>query len=179
MAKKRGRRGLVMVFTGHGKGKTTAAFGQALRAVGRGMRVAVIQFIKSRQAPGEIQAAKKLAPALTVHVCGAGYVYGQTGPRPVDIEAATRGIDLARRLMGDPDLDLLILDEINVAVHLNLVDPTTLLQLIDSKPPDLHLVLTGRWALDHVIERADLVTEMREVKHHFHKGIPEQLGIED
>ena len=173
------RRGLVMVFTGDGKGKTTAAFGQALRAVGRGMRVAVIQFIKSRRSPGEIRAAKKLAPALSVHICGAGYVHGQTGPRPVDLAAARRAIDLARRLMRDPRLDMLILDEINVAAHLKLIDPTTLLELIDSKPADLHLVLTGRWAPLHVMERADLVTEMREIKHHYRRGIPEQLGIED
>jgi cob(I)alamin adenosyltransferase len=173
------RRGLVMVFTGDGKGKTTAAFGQALRAVGRGMRVAVVQFIKSRRSPGEIRAAAKLAPALTVHICGAGYVHGQTGPRPVDLEAARKGVDLARRLMTDPDLDMLILDEITVAAHLNLIDPTTLLHLVDAKPPRLHLVLTGRWAPLHLIERADLVTEMREVKHHWRRGVPEQLGVED
>ena len=173
------RRGLVMIFTGDGKGKTTAAFGQAMRAVGRGMRVAVVQFIKSRRSPGEIQAAKRLAPLLRVYICGAGYVHGQTGPRPMDIEAARRGIELAEKLMREPDLDMLILDEINVALHLELIHPTTLFRLIDDKPPQLHLVLTGRWAPLHLIQRADLVTEMREVKHHFRAGVPEQIGIED
>jgi cob(I)alamin adenosyltransferase len=175
----RERHGLVMVFTGDGKGKTTAAFGQALRAIGRGMRVAVVQFIKSRQTPGEVRIAKRLAPALTVHVCGAGYVHGQKGPRPQDLEAAERGVARARELCAEPDLDMLILDEINVAVHLNLVKVTALLGLIDAKPPDLHLVLTGRWAPRHVIERADLVTEMRQIKHPFQRGTPEQPGIED
>lgn len=173
------RRGLVMVFTGHGKGKTTAAFGQALRAIGRGMRVAVVQFIKSRTSPGEVRMARKLAPAMRLYISGAGYVHGQTGPRPVDIKAAERGLNLARRLMRDPDLDMLILDEINVAVRLNLIGPTTLLELVDAKPPRLHLVLTGRWAHPHVIERADCVSEMREVKHHFRRGVAAQPGIED
>lgn len=173
------RRGLVMVFTGDGKGKTTAAFGQALRAVGRGMRVAVVQFIKSRRSPGEIRAARRLAPDLTVHICGAGYVHGQTGPRPVDLKAARGGVETARRLMQQPDLDMLILDEINVAAHLKLIHPTTLLELVEARPPHLHLVLTGRWAPLHLIQRADLVTEMREVKHHFRAGVPEQIGIED
>jgi len=168
-----------MVFTGHGKGKTTAAFGQALRAVGRGMRVAVIQVIKSRETPGEVRMARKLEPALTVHICGAGYVHGQKGPRPEDLEAAAKGVALARDLMAEPDLDMLILDEINVAVHLKLVTRETLLDLIDAKPPDLHLVCTGRWAVDELIDRADLVTEMREVKHPFKAGIGEQVGIED
>lgn len=172
------RRGLVMVLTGDGKGKTTSAFGQALRAAGRGMRVAVVQFIKSRESPGEVRMARQLAPTLTVHVCGAGYVHGQTGPRPQDLAAARRGIDLARDLMRRPDLAMLILDEINVAVRLNLVSATTLLTLIDEKPPDLHLILTGRWAHPHVIERADLVTEMREVRHPYQRGIGEQVGIE-
>lgn len=173
------RRGLVMVLTGDGKGKTTSAFGQALRAVGRGMRVAVVQFIKGRHDCGEVLAAARLAPDLEVHVCGAGFVLDPNHPREEDRRGAQEALDLARRLMQDPALDMLILDEINVAADLGLVDATTLLNLIDGKPPQLHLVLTGRRASAQVIERADLVTEMRNVKHPFDRGVRAQPGIEE
>jgi cob(I)alamin adenosyltransferase len=174
-----GRRGLVLVLTGDGKGKTTSAFGQALRAVGNGMQVAIVQFIKSTREPGEVRAAERLAPDLTVHVVGAGFIDPRHRPTEADRRSAREGLDLARRLAQDPALDLLVLDEVNCALNLGLLEVSAVLDLLSARHPALHVVLTGRRAPQALVDCADLVTDMRDVKHHYDCGVAAQPGIEE
>lgn len=183
MQEKRSRRkGLVIVFTGEGKGKTTAAMGMALRAVGHKLSVLVIQFIKGTGHYGELEAAKGLTPYLEVVRSGLGFTVGPWRKRSVSQEehkrAADEALALARERMLSGKVDMLILDEILGAIGAGLVTPEVVLALIAEKPPDLHLVLTGRGAPQEIIEAADLVTEMREVKHPYRQGIIAQRGVE-
>ncbi|MFH1148064.1 MAG: cob(I)yrinic acid a,c-diamide adenosyltransferase [Pseudomonadota bacterium] len=171
-------RGYIHVYTGNGKGKTTAAFGLALRAAGQGLKVVIIQFLKGKSDTGEVKAASCLSPRLSIHTTGdPGFVpNGQPGEH--DGILARNAFDLARRIAMEGSTDLLILDEINVAVAHGLVAEECVLSLMEEKPPLLELVLTGRNATPGVIERADLVTEMREVKHYFKRGVMARHGIE-
>ncbi len=171
------RKGLVLVITGNGKGKTTAAFGLALRALGHGFKVCVIQFMKGRKY-GEYLAARAYLPNLTIHMCGLDSFVRRQNPAPIDVELAGKGLDLAREIIGKGDCDLLILDEINVALDFGLVPLPEVLLLIKNKPPSLDLVLTGRHAPPELIEIADTVSEVREVKHHYAAGITERPGME-
>src|SRR5512138_65345 len=139
------RKGLVQVYTGEGKGKTTAAFGQALRALGQGYRVCVIQFMKGRKY-GECQAAEQHLPNLTVHLCGLDSFVMRDNPAPLDIELARSGLDLARRTIASGSYDMVILDELNVAVDFNLVPVADVVELIRSKPRRIDLILSGRGA---------------------------------
>jgi cob(I)alamin adenosyltransferase len=168
--------GLVVVHTGDGKGKTTAALGLALRAAGDEMRVLVLQFVKSAKKTGELKAAPRLAPWLTIRQVGRGFVRG--GDKEIHRRAALKGIEEARAALLSGGYDMVILDEINVAVSLGLIGEEDLLKLIDEKPMRVHLVLTGRNASPSVVERADLVTEMREIKHPYRAGLKAQRGIE-
>jgi cob(I)alamin adenosyltransferase len=169
--------GQVQVYTGNGKGKTTAAFGLALRASGHGLRVHIIQFMKGGGPYGEHAAAGRLAPELTVSITGrAGWVK-KGAPAPEDVSEAQRALALARQALSG-DHDLVILDEANGAVDFGLIAVEELLSLIAAKPPQVELVLTGRNAHEKVMEAADLVTEMREVKHYFNKGVDFRVGIE-
>lgn len=171
-------RGLVQVYTGDGKGKTTAALGLALRAVGRGLRVCMIQFIKGGGEYGEHLAARHLAPLLTIHQTGRdGWIF-KDRLDPEDIRIANQALALARAALTGGDYDLVILDEINGAAWFGLVTVDDLLQLIADKPPLVELVLTGRSADERVIAAADLVTEMCEVKHYYQQGVEARLGIE-
>lgn len=172
-------RGLTLVFTGNGKGKTTAALGMAMRAWGQGMKVLVLQFIKGGWKYGELKAAEKLGPAFEMRQVGEGFIKG-SGEEGLKAHraAAQEALVQARRAVQEEEYDMIILDEINYAVNYGLVDLPDVLDLIRSKPPRLHLVLTGRNAAGDVVELADLVTEMREVKHPFAAGIPAQKGIE-
>ncbi len=174
------RRGLIIVHTGTGKGKTTAALGMGLRAWGQGFRVLVIQFIKGTWASGELRAAAKLGPDYVIQPAGHGFVpAGQDNEVPADHRlAAAKALQAAHREMETGKWDMIILDELNYAITLGLVPLAAVLDLLDRKPPGLHLVLTGRDARPAVIERADLVTEMKEIKHPFHQGIPAQKGVE-
>ena len=170
-------RGCVQVYTGNGKGKTTAALGLALRAVGRGLKVCVFQFIKGGGRYGEHLAAEKLAPLLTIIQTGRpGWVNTKdiTEDRRVAQEAFAR----AEELLTSGEFDLFICDEINGAVGFGLIDVEQALELISRKPEKTELVLTGRNAHQRVIEAADLVTEMREIKHYFKAGVPARTGIE-
>ena len=170
-------RGCVQVYTGNGKGKTTAALGLALRAVGRGLRVCVFQFIKGGGPYGEHLIAEKLAPLFTIIQSGRpGWVNTKdiSEDRRVAQESLLRATDL---LISDA-YDLVVLDEINGAVGFGLIDVEQVLDLIARKPERVELVLTGRNAHERVIEAADLVTEMREIKHYYAAGIPARTGIE-
>ena len=170
-------RGLVLVHTGNGKGKTTAAFGQALRAVGQGLRVCVIQFMKGRKY-GEFLAAERYLPNLTIHLSGLDSFVMRDKPAPVDIELARKGLDMAREAVSSGNYDMVILDEINVAVDFKLIPLEEVINLIRNKPAALDLVLTGRYAAPEIMELADTVSEVREIKHHYSAGIKDRAGIE-
>lgn len=170
-------RGCIQVYTGNGKGKTTAALGLALRAVGRGLRVCVFQFIKGGGSYGEHLIADKLAPLFTIIQTGRpGWV--NTKDISEDRRTAQDALERARGIITSGDYDLVVLDEINGAVGFGLVDVEQVLELISLKPETTELVLTGRNAHEKVIEAADLVTEMREVKHYYKAGVPARTGIE-
>ena len=170
-------RGLVLVHTGNGKGKTTAAFGQALRAVGQGLRVCVIQFMKGRKY-GEFLAAERYLPNLTIHLSGLDSFVMRDKPAPVDIELARKGLDMAREAVSSGNYDMVILDEINVAVDFKLIPLEEVINLIRNKPAAFDLVLTGRYAAPEIMELADTVSEVREIKHHYNAGIKDRAGIE-
>jgi cob(I)alamin adenosyltransferase len=173
----RQRRGLVIVLTGNGKGKTTAAFGQLLRAVGQGYRVCVIQFMKGRKY-GENIAAEKYLPGVKIHLAGLDSFVMRDCPAPVDIELARQGLKLARREIAGRKYDMVILDEINVAVDFKLIPLADVLHLINARPPSLDLVLTGRYAAPEILGLADTVSEVLEIKHHYQAGIKDRPGIE-
>jgi cob(I)alamin adenosyltransferase len=170
--------GLVQVYTGNGKGKTTASLGLALRAVGHGFRVYVLQFMKGSTVYGELESARRLAPQLTIEQVGRDTFVSRSHPDPKDLEMARNGFQKARQVVLSGDFDLVILDEINCAVDFGLVPLEALKELIRSKPAHTELVLTGREVHPEIVEMADLVTEMREVKHYFNSGQHARKGIE-
>jgi cob(I)alamin adenosyltransferase len=172
------RRGLVIVHTGNGKGKTTAALGLALRAVGQGLKVAMVQFIKGSWKYGELRAPEFL-PGFEIQAMGRGFVdLGSPTPNPEDAALARETFAAARDKVLSGRYDMVILDEVNYAVSYGLLDVESVLRLIREKPAEVHLVLTGRDARPEVVEAADLVTEMREVKHAFRQGVKAQKGVE-
>ena len=169
--------GKVQVYTGNGKGKTTAALGLMLRAAGAGMDIYFGQFMKTGDT-SEAEALRRfLGHAVTMEQYGSG---GElSGPdRARDAACARSGCEKARAALSSGRYDLVVLDEILVAQHLGLLAVEDLLQLMDERPQHTELVLTGRWAAEQVMQRADLVTEMGEVKHYFHAGVPARTGIE-
>jgi len=172
------KNGLIQVYTGNGKGKTTAALGLALRAVGHGLKVLVVQFMKGNIEYGELESAKKLSPYLTIKRIGREIFVSKTNPDPIDKKLAEEGFLLAKEAVKSKQYDIVILDEINLAVDYGLISLLDLLQLIDSKLEPVELILTGRNAKPEVIDRADLVTEMVERKHYYEKGTPARKGIE-
>ena len=176
--RKKSFKGLIQVYTGSGKGKTTAALGLALRAVGHRYRVLIIQFLKGGIGYGELYSAKKLSPYLTIVPMGRECFVDKKNPHPTDRRWARRGWKLAQETVQSQKYQLVILDEINVAVKYGLVSLEKLLALMKDKPENVELILTGRWAKPEVLRRADLVTEMREVKHYYRKGIESRIGIE-
>ena len=169
--------GLVQVYTGDGKGKTSAAFGLALRAVGRGLKVYVIQFIKGGFDYGELYVVERL-PNFKLKAFGRGKFVTDVSPAEDDVRLAKEAFELAREVVSGGEYDVVVLDEINVALHLKLVGIEEVVDLIRRKPKHVELVLTGRSAPSEVVELADLVTEMREVKHPYTKGVPPRKGIE-
>lgn len=174
------KNGLVIIFTGDGKGKTSAALGIALRAIGHRMYVSVVQFIKKASGTGEARAAERLAPELEFVSLGRGFVSccGDTTPMAEHRKTAAKALELARQRMLSGAWDVLILDEINTAAALGLIDVADILALVRSKPPKLHLILTGRDAHPDLVAVADMVTEMRSVKHPYENGIPARKGID-
>jgi cob(I)alamin adenosyltransferase len=170
-------KGLVQVYTGNGKGKTTAAFGLALRAIGRGLKVYIIQFIKGGFDYGELYIVDKL-PNFTLKAFGRGKFITEKPAGKEDVELAEEALALAEEVVKSGEYDIVILDEINVALDLKLIETGRVLELIKNKPKHVELILTGRYAPNEIIEAADLVTEMKEVKHPFNKGYQARKGIE-
>jgi cob(I)alamin adenosyltransferase len=171
-------RGQIQVYTGNGKGKTTAALGLALRAAGRELKVCMIQFMKGGGPYGEHLAAPRLAPYLTIIQTGREGWVNRENPDPEDIRLAREALKTAGRVLDSGEYDLVILDEINGAVSFGLIVVDEVLELLARKPSAVELVLTGRNADERVIAAADLVTEMREVKHYYKAGVPARVGIE-
>ncbi len=174
------RRGLIIVHTGPGKGKTTAALGTALRAVGQGMKVLMVQFIKGSWHYGELDAAKMLGEArFEILPMGRGFVkIGAEKPDPEDVRLVEAAWQFAAAKIRGGHYDMVILDEINYAISYKMLDPEAVIEVLRQKPEMLHVILTGRNAHPAIVECADLVTEMREVKHPYQKGIVAQRGIE-
>jgi len=169
--------GMVQVYTGDGKGKTTAALGLAMRAVGKGYRVYMIQFMKGNIDYGELVSAEKL-DGFTIKQMGRASFVDRKDPDPIDIRMAKEALGLGREIMEKGEHDILILDEVNCAVDWGLIEANDVVELIKAKPEHLELVLTGRYAPQEFIDLADLVTEMKEVKHPFRKGQEARDGIE-
>jgi cob(I)alamin adenosyltransferase len=170
-------KGLLMVHTGPGKGKSTAAFGLALRMVGRGRPVGVVQFIKGAWSTGERDAFSRFGDLIEWHAMGEGFTW-ETQDRARDIAAAERAWQRAVAMMRRPGLGLLVLDELNIALRYDYLDESAVLAGLAARPPGLHVVITGRNARPALIAAADLVTEMALVKHHFAAGVRAQEGIE-
>jgi len=170
------RRGTVQVYTGEGKGKTTAALGQALRAVGHGWKVLVIQFLKARQGVGEIAAAKDI-PNLHILQFGSGH-FVCNKPTQEDHALAQQAWQTARESTLSGRYDMVILDEINVTIHYKMIAMQEVLKLIEERPPHVELILTGRYAHPRLLEVADLVSEIKAVKHPYTSGIKAREGIE-
>jgi cob(I)alamin adenosyltransferase len=171
-------RGLIQVYTGNGKGKTTASLGLALRAVGRDLKVCIIQFMKGGGPYGEHLAAARLAPNLTIIPTGREGWVNRDNPDPEDVRLAGEALETARQALTGGAYDLVILDEINGSVSFGLVTVESVLELMRQKPANVELVMTGRNADERILELADLVTEMREIKHYYKAGVPSRIGIE-
>lgn len=170
-------KGLLIVHTGKGKGKSTAAWGLLLRALGRGIRVGVVQFGKGAWETGERKAIEKFGDQVVWHTLGEGFTW-ETQDHARDVAAAEKAWDTTKSLMADPSFRLIILDELNIALRYEHLDLATVLETLRNRRPDLHVVVTGRNAKPDLIEAADLVTDMTPVKHHFAAGVKAQEGIE-
>jgi cob(I)alamin adenosyltransferase len=168
--------GYVQVYTGDGKGKTTAALGLALRAAGAGLKVFIGQFLKSGET-SEIKALKRLSDRITVEHYGRPH-FVRGVPEAEDIRAARQGLERIKKVLAEGRYHVVILEEANVAVKYGLLRCEDVLHLIQTKPRETELVITGRDAPPEIIDRADLVTEMTEIKHYFHQGVPARIGIE-
>lgn len=173
------KKGLIIIFTGKGKGKTTAAMGQALRAVGQGLKVLMLQFIKGTWDYGELESIKRLEPDFEIQPLGKGFIRSNS---KLDENEAQENVNQswkqARNEILSDKYDMIILDEINYVISYGLLPVEEVLALFEEKPDRLHLILTGRDAHQSIVERADLVTEMNKIKHQYSKGIKAQKGIE-
>lgn len=173
------RRGLIVIHTGPGKGKTTAAMGTALRAVGNGMRVLMLQFLKGSWHYGELDAVAAFGENFVIRQMGRGFVkIGGAETDAEDVRLVEAAWDQARAAIDSGDWDMIVLDEINYAIGYGMLDPARVAEALRNKPEMVHVILTGRNAHPSLIELADTVTEMREVKHAYQKGILAQRGIE-
>jgi len=177
VAEKTIEKGLLIVHTGTGKGKSTAAFGLTLRMLGRGHRVGVVQFIKGAWHTAERDALAKFGDQLVWHTMGEGFTW-ETQDRARDVAAAERAWVKARELMADPGFAMVVLDELNIALRYEYLDLNTVVSALTARRPNLHVVVTGRNAKPELVAAADLVTEMTLVKHHFAAGVKAQAGIE-
>ncbi len=178
VGKQKLQRGLIQVYTGNGKGKTTASLGLTLRAVGHGFRVRIFQFMKGSTVYGELETARRLAPELQIEQLGRDCFVSRANPDPQDLSMALAGFARAREALLSGEYDLVILDELNCAVDFGLIPLEEVKALLKSKPPETELVLTGRGAHPDIIALADLVTEMREIKHYYNSGQHARVGIE-
>jgi len=170
-------RGLTVIFTGDGKGKTSAAFGTVFRALGHGMKCKVIQFIKGTMDTGELHSAKRFEGLLEVVRAGEGFTWQEGKPREEHVTAAQKGLETAAKAL-EVDYGVVVLDEIIYAIRAGLVSIDDVLELVKKKPATTHLILTGRDAPAELVSCADMVSEVRPVKHPFEKGIPAQKGLD-
>lgn len=177
LATKTEKRGLIIVHTGTGKGKSTAAFGMVLRCIGHGMRVGVVQFVKGAWGTGERDVLAKFPELVTCRAMGEGFTW-DTQDRERDIAAARAAWQTAKAMIADPSYSLVLLDELNIVLRYDYLPLDEVLEVLRAKPRDLHVVVTGRNAKPELIELADLVTEMTMVKHPFRAGVKAQKGIE-
>jgi cob(I)alamin adenosyltransferase len=176
-ASKTREKGLLIVHTGTGKGKSTAAWGLAMRCLGHGLRLGVVQFVKGRRDTGEREFLQRFLELVEVKVMGEGFTW-ETQDRERDIAAARAAWAEARRMLADPALHLVILDELNIVLRKDYLPLAEVVECLLAKRPSLHVVVTGRNAKKELLEAADLVTEMTLIKHPFRSGIKAQLGIE-
>lgn len=177
MAGKTIERGLLIVHTGKGKGKSTAAFGMVFRHVGHGMRSGVIQFVKGSWGTGERTVLEKFPELVTIKAMGEGFTW-ETQDRDRDVAHARAGWEEAKKMIEDPSYRLVMLDELNIVLRYDYLPLEEVLDVLKSRPMDKHIIITGRNANDQLIELADLVTEMEQVKHPFRSGVKAQAGIE-
>ena len=177
LATKNKEKGLLMVHTGKGKGKSTAAFGLVIRAMGNGMRVGVVQFVKGKWQTGERDILENFPERVTIRTMGEGFTW-DTQDRQRDIAAAKAAWQVSCEMIADESYDLILLDELNIVLRYDYLPLAEIVQALDARRDGLHVVVTGRNAKDELIEAADLVTEMLEVKHHFKAGVKAQTGIE-
>jgi cob(I)alamin adenosyltransferase len=177
LATKTEERGLLIVHTGAGKGKSTAAFGMVLRCIGHGMRVGIVQFVKGAWGTGERDVLTKFPELVTCRAMGEGFTW-DTQDRERDIAAARAAWETAKEMIADPGYSLVLLDELNIVLRYDYLLLDEVLETLRSKPRDLHVIVTGRNAKPELIELADLVTEMTMVKHPFRAGVKAQKGIE-
>lgn len=176
-AKNQKTKGLLIIFTGKGKGKTTAALGTALRAAGHGKRIGIVQFIKGSWTYGELEALKRFDDLIDLHVMGRGFTWKSEDLKK-DKAVARQGWEKAVEMIRAESYDLIILDELTYLMTYGFVDSDTVLSALSEKPADLHIIVTGRGASDTLIDMADLVTDMHAVKHPYEAGIKAQQGIE-
>lgn len=172
--------GIVIVYTGNGKGKTTASLGVALRAIGQGLRVCMVQFIKGEWHYGELNSIKKLEPDFELIVAGKGFIGIIDDDHAFEehIRAAKTALDIVEQKISLDTFDIIILDEINYALHLGVLQLADVMKILQSRPKHLSLILTGNHACEEIITLADLVTEMKEIKHPYKKGIKAKRGID-
>ena len=170
-------KGLLIVHTGKGKGKSTAAFGMVFRALGHGFRVGVVQFVKGVWQTGERVILDKVPDQVTMKAMGEGFTW-ETQDRARDVAAARKAWDEAKAMIADPSYRMVLLDELNIVLRYDYLPLDEVVQVLKSKPADTHVIVTGRNAKDDLIEIADLVTEMEMVKHPFRSGVKAQMGIE-
>ncbi|MDW0126904.1 MAG: cob(I)yrinic acid a,c-diamide adenosyltransferase [Nitrososphaeraceae archaeon] len=172
--------GIVIVYTGNGKGKTTASLGVALRAIGHGLRVCMVQFIKGEWHYGELNSLKKLEPDFELIVAGKGFIGIIDDDHAFEehVRAAKTALDIVEQKISLDTFDIIILDEINYALHLGVLQLADVMKILQNRPKHLSLILTGNHACEEIITLADLVTEMKEIKHPYKKGIKAKRGID-
>jgi cob(I)alamin adenosyltransferase len=170
-------KGLLIIHTGKGKGKSTAAFGLVFRALGNGMKIAIVQFVKGRWQTGERVALDRFGDQVTIATMGEGFTW-ETQDRSRDIAAAKAAWEKAKALIMDDEHQMVVLDELNIVLRYDYLDAAEVVAALEARPPMKHVVVTGRNAKDELIEAADLVTEMEQVKHPFRSGVKAQKGIE-
>jgi cob(I)alamin adenosyltransferase len=170
-------KGLVIVHTGKGKGKSTAAFGMVFRALGHGLRTGVVQFVKGKWETGEREVLRRFPDLCTMHSMGEGFTW-ETQDRQRDIAAARSAWDKAKAMIADPDYRMILLDELNIVLRYDYLPIEEVLETLKAKPEMTHVIITGRNAKEELLEAADLVTEMTMVKHPFRDGVKAQLGVE-
>jgi cob(I)alamin adenosyltransferase len=177
LATKTIEKGLIIVHTGKGKGKSTAAFGMVFRAIGHGFPVGIVQFVKGAWGTGERDVLEKFPELVTIKAMGEGFTW-DTQDRQRDLAAARAAWEEAKRMIADPGLKMVLLDELNIVLRYDYLPLDEVLEVLRNKPRDLHVIVTGRNAKDELLEIADLVTEMTEIKHPFRAGVKAQAGVE-